>query len=787
MKRLIFLSVFFFTIAFVTFQEADAITITATPESSSFGPNQWIIINLNIQGYNGGPITWIAHRPDNSTISGTINQVIAGKSAVQEIVRDAFDNYFGTWSIDYMYNGVKQTISFQVNPIVLTVLTDKDTYYEPDIMQINITSSYYVPVAAHAGFYHIKFYDNNGNPLTGVYQIDIRVTQHSIVYTFPMLQLSKYYPAGLYEFKVQYFNKVVEVPFVLGDYRKFMDISVQTDQGAYLVGENVNFNLLFTRVKESEGILKITDPVGNSTTHPFQVDSVNTPLVLKDITNKIGIYQYEIQYAGISKQGSFSVIPNPTQLSNVESEIFLDKLNYRPGEMIHAKIHSSQVISNLITIWVVDPNGTTYQKISFPMSTNDIILPYKVTKTDVPGQWEFYEDYAGIVKFVPYYVKGSPVDYNELLNANQFSKPTFVSSFGSSDFINPTGIAIDSNGDIYVVDSGNSKIKKFDSNGKLLLSWGSSGSGNREFVHPNGIVIGMKYVYIADTANARIQMFYKNGTFVYAWGTYGDDPGMFHTPTALAFDENGDLFVVDSGRNTIQIFDSHYAFTGEIRPLLTDGGNFSAINGIVFDSQNNFYASAIDNKILKFSDSGNFINFFGSAGIERGRFNNPTAIALDSNGNFYVADTNNHRIQKFDPNGNFILSWGSEGNATGQFEEPVGLAIDSSDNIYIVDKGNNNIQKFALYGPVKTIAPAWVRDNTMLWSQGGIDKNEFAQAIRYLINQGAIQNLETNQTSQVEIPFWVKTDALLWTSGEIDISTFVHALQYLISTGIVKV
>jgi sugar lactone lactonase YvrE len=787
MKRLLFLSVFFFTIAFVTFQEANAITITATPESPSFGPNQWIILSLDIQGYNGGPITWIAHRPDNSTISGTINQINGAGHAVHEIVRDAYDNYFGTWSIDYMYNGVKQTISFQVNPILLTVLTDKETYYEPDTMQINLTSSYYVPIAVQAGLYHISFYDNNGSPLTNVYPIEIRALQHSIVYNFPMLYLSKYYPPGLYEFKVQYYNKVVEVPFVLGDYRKFMDISVQTDKGSYLVGEDVNFNLLFTRVKESEGILKITDPVGNTITHQFQVYSVNTNLVLKNTTNTIGTYQYETQYSGISKEGSFKVIPNLKQLPNIETEIFLDKLNYRPGEMVHVKVYSSQVTSNSITTWVVDPYGTTYQKLSFPMYTNDIILPHKVSKTDVLGQWELYVDYAGIVKSVPFYVEGSPVDYNELLNSNKFSMPTFVSTFGSSDFRNPTGITIDSNGEIYVVDSGNSKIKKFDSNGKLLLSWGSSGTGNGQFVNPDGIVVGSNYVYIADTGNARIQMFDKNGTFVYSWGEYGDSPGTFHTPTALAFDESGDLFVTDSGRDTIQIFDSHYTFTNEIKPLLTEGGNFSGINGIVFDSQNNFYSSAIDNKILKFSDSGNFINFFGSDGIEKGRFNNPTSIALDSNGGFYVADTNNHRIQKFDPDGNFILSWGTEGNAAGQFEEPVGLAIDSSDNIYVVDKGNNNIQKFALYGPVRTIAPAWVRDNTMLWSQGGLDKNEFAHAIRYLINQGAIQNLETNQTSQVKIPSWVKYDASLWTSGEIDISTFVHTLQYLISAGIVKV
>ncbi|MDE1727492.1 MAG: 6-bladed beta-propeller, partial [Thaumarchaeota archaeon] len=88
-----------------------------------------------------------------------------------------------------------------------------------------------------------------------------------------------------------------------------------------------------------------------------------------------------------------------------------------------------------------------------------------------------YIDYGGIVRSIPYFVIGSPVNDIEMLNTNQFSVPTFVSNF-ATNFTAPTGIAIDSSGDIYVVDSGNSQIKKFDSNGKLLSSWGNLGSGN---------------------------------------------------------------------------------------------------------------------------------------------------------------------------------------------------------------------------------------------------------------------------------------------------------------------
>lgn len=786
MKKLIVLSIFFFTIGFLTLQEANAVTITATPKSPSFGPNDWIIINLNIKGYGGGPVTWVAHRPDNSTISGTIYQINGGVASHQ-IQRNAYDNYFGTWSIDYRYNGVNQTISFQVNPIVLTVSTDKELYFEPDVMQINITSSYYVPVAAHAGIYYLNFYDQKGNPATYIPPIEIRALQPSIVYNYPISQLIKYNSPGLYKLKVQYYNKVVEVPFLLGEYRTFMQISAQTDKPGYRIGEDVNLELLVTRVSQSTGVLKITDPSGNTTSHPFNVDSVHTSLVLKGITNKIGTYQYEIQYANISQRGSFAVVANPTQLPNIELEIFLDKLNYRPGEIIHAKIHTSDIVANSIASWVSDPNGTNRHLLFFPLVTNDIILPQEITKNDLPGKWKFYVDYDGIIKSVSFYIKGSSVADNEIINTNQFSIPSFVSVFDSSNLIKPTGIAIDSNGDIYVTDYGDSKIKKFDSDGKILQAWGSSGTGNGQFNHPMGIVIGPKYVYVADTGNARIQMFDKDGNFIYGWGAYGDEQGMFHTPIALALDESGDLFVADSGRNTIQIFDAHDAYTDEIKPLLTDGGNFSATNGIVFDSQNNYYVSTADNKILKFSDSGNFMNFYGSSGIEEGRFNNPTAIAIDSKGNFYVADTNNHRIQKFDPYGNFILSWGSEGHGVGQFEEPVGLAIDPSDNIYVVDKKTNSIQKFALYGSTnKTVTPSWVRNTAMWWSEGALDKTNFAQAIRYMINQGLIHQTRTEQ-NYVKIPLWIKADASWWASGEIDINTFAQTLQYLISAGIVVV
>lgn len=782
MRKIILLLIFAISVIFITCQQANAITITATPQTPVFGPNDWILVNLKIQGYNGGPIAWIAHRPDNSTISGNLTQVKGG-SVVQQIVRNAFDNYFGNWSINYTYDGVKQTASFKVNPIMLTVFTGKDLYYEPDMMNVNITTSYYIPIAAQAEFFHLNFYDQKGNIVKDIPQIDIRAFQPSVIYNFHMTELADYDPPGLYKLNIQYYNTVVQIPFLLGKYSDLMRISTQTDKSTYQVDDVINMELLFTRVTQSNGTLIITGPSRDVTTHQFRVYSVNTPLVLNDVTKDVGTYNYVVQYGGVSQSGSFSVIANPAPLPNIKLGVFLDKLNYRPGEIIHVKIHTSQVIMNSTSLWVVDPNSVEYPRLSLPITAADTILPHKISKNNITGQWELYIDYDGIVRSIPYFVVGPPVDDIEMLNTNQFSVPAFVSNF-ATNFTAPTGIAIDSSGDIYVVDSANSQVKKFDSNGKLLLSWGNLGSGSGQLLHPNGIFVGKKYVFVADTGNARIDVFDKdNGEFIYSWGGYGDSKGMFYTPVGLAADSQEDLLVADSGRNTIQEFNTYFTFMSEFKPLFTDYGNFTATSGIALDSKGNIYVSSPDDKILEFSSISNFVNFFGSQGSEEGRFNNPTAIAIDSKGNFYVADTLNHRIQKFDPYGNFVLSWGSVGTSVGQFEEPVGLAIDQSNNIYVVDEKNNNIQKFSLYGMASQIIPSWVKDRALWWSEGALGKRDFALVVIYMTNHG-LPN--TNETV-VKIPDWVKKEANWWVLGQIDDETFTKSLQYLISARILKV
>ena len=184
-------------------------------------------------------------------------------------------------------------------------------------------------------------------------------------------------------------------------------------------------------------------------------------------------------------------------------------------------------------------------------------------------------------------------------------------------------------------------IIKFDSNGKIIKKWGSKGSGDGQFISPEGLAIDSSgHVYVSDNGNSRIQKFDSNGNFITKWNFKDPANGHFISPEGLAIDSSGHVFVT----------------------------NYNS------------------NMIIKFDSNGNFIT--------KWQANNPEDIAVDSTGNVYVTDYIG--VLKFDGNGKLITKWGSYGSGNGQFIGSGAIAINSSSgNVYVADSGNNRIEVFA--------------------------------------------------------------------------------------------
>lgn len=269
-------------------------------------------------------------------------------------------------------------------------------------------------------------------------------------------------------------------------------------------------------------------------------------------------------------------------------------------------------------------------------------------------------------------------------------------------FDEPTGIAVSQLGFIFVADTQNDRIQKYDLNGKFFAEWGTQGTANTQFRFPTGMAVDSKgFVYAAEQLNHRVQKFDGNGTFVTAWGQKGTRKGKFTFPYGVAVDPQGDVYVVDKGNNRIQKFTSLGLLAKwKTQKLLREGRKITMIQlnrptDIIVDSQGFLYvADTGNNRIMKFDKDGKFVTQWGKFGSGVGEFSSPEGICLDPQSFVYVADTDNHRIQIFDSNGQFFAQFGKEGTGKGEFNGPVDVATDSDGFIYVVDRGNDRAQKF---------------------------------------------------------------------------------------------
>lgn len=277
---------------------------------------------------------------------------------------------------------------------------------------------------------------------------------------------------------------------------------------------------------------------------------------------------------------------------------------------------------------------------------------------------------------------------------------------GPAEFRGPIGVAVDDLGHVYVSDSGNDRIQKFTEDGKFITGWGGSGKGLGELRRPMHIALGPNgNLYVAEYLNDRIQIFAPDGTPL---GAITEDTitanGELDAPGGVALTPDGEEFwIADFYHHRVAVYSRQGQYLREIgKSGRVLHGRLHYPTDVAFGPDGTAYvADAYNHRIQRFARDGRLLDLWGGPfgtgipGPWRGWFHVATGMAVDSEGDVYVADFYNHRVQKFGPSGEFIAEWGAEGEEPGHFDRPTDVAIGPDGRVYVVDFGNNRVQVFA--------------------------------------------------------------------------------------------
>jgi len=216
---------------------------------------------------------------------------------------------------------------------------------------------------------------------------------------------------------------------------------------------------------------------------------------------------------------------------------------------------------------------------------------------------------------------------------------------------------------------------------------------------PYGIAIDSKgKVYVADARVGAIFIFNTETRALEMIKNKID--AHFMRIVGLAMDDNDRLFVTDPGLKHVLVFNAQH----KAEDVITEGMVEPSM--VAIDIQNRLlYVSdiSLDQILVYDADTYKLLRKMGTTGHNHelttpGDFAKPTGVAVDKDGNLYVADTLNDRIEVFDADGQFLRTWGKNGDGPGYFARPKGVTVDSDGHIWVADGMQDRVQVFTNEG-----------------------------------------------------------------------------------------
>ena len=196
-----------------------------------------------------------------------------------------------------------------------------------------------------------------------------------------------------------------------------------------------------------------------------------------------------------------------------------------------------------------------------------------------------------------------------------------VKGVGPGRLDGPSGLAFDSQDNLYVVDSRSDRVQLFTKEGRFLDGWGRSGAGDGELARPWGIAVDAQGdVYVADWGNDRVQKFTHDGRYLMSFGGTDNGAGSLSRPAGVAVDTEGDVYVTDWGNNRVQIYEP-------------DGEVIGGLYGDVFElSRAGHYQLNRDPESIKILNRSEDVMPLFEA------FQRPAGIAIDAQDRIVVTD-----------------------------------------------------------------------------------------------------------------------------------------------------